>query len=85
VSFYIQALLVVPVSIGIYFQNRKYLSVDEAVAYRKKCTERLEAKREKELQRKLDDDPELKAKMEQEKKEKKEEDHLARLKKYKDL
>jgi len=40
-SFYIQGILVVPVAIAIYYQDKKYLNVDEAVAYRKKCTDRL--------------------------------------------
>jgi hypothetical protein len=40
-SFYIQGILVVPVALAIYYQDKKYLNVDEAVAYRKKCTDRL--------------------------------------------
>lgn len=40
-SFYIQSVAMVPVALAIYYQDRKYLNVDEAVAYRKKCTDRL--------------------------------------------
>ncbi len=69
----------VPVALGIYYQDKKYLNVDEAVAYRKKCSDRLQAKRdkqteksEKEEQAKIDNDPVLKAKQEEEMKQKKE-------------
>jgi hypothetical protein len=70
--------MVVPVALGIYFQDKKYLSVDEAVAYRKKCTEKIKAKQEAQLEK----DPEHKAKLE---KEKEENDHRAWLKRNKDL
>ena len=40
-SFYIQSVAMVPVALAIYYQDKKFLNVDEAVAYRKKCTDRL--------------------------------------------
>lgn len=52
-SFWIQSISVVPVAIAIYYQDRKYLNLDEAVAYRQKCQERVEARILKEETKKL--------------------------------
>lgn len=50
-----------PVALGIFLQDKKYLSIDEAVAYRKKCTEKLKAQQEAELEKEIEENPELKA------------------------